>query len=121
VQTCISAQLMPLLLTVSCSSKIQIGLVLPFWYQLTRVVPEKRPLNGCVCVPPPLTRTNTPLISIDTKRETSQCYFYHSSTVASDHHYHHAYLFAFVSVCNSQISNSTYHHQGLYCLIRQSV
>ena len=40
------AQLMPLSLTVSCFSKIQI--VLPFWYQLTRVVPEKGPLNGCV-------------------------------------------------------------------------
>jgi len=25
-------------------------LVLPFWYRLTRVVPEKEPLNGCVCV-----------------------------------------------------------------------
>ena len=25
-------------------------LVLPFWYQLTWVVPDKRPLNGCVCV-----------------------------------------------------------------------
>jgi len=25
-------------------------LVLPFWYQLTRVVPDKGPLNGCVCV-----------------------------------------------------------------------
>jgi len=24
-------------------------LVLPFWYWLTRVVPEKGPLNGCVC------------------------------------------------------------------------
>ena len=24
--------------------------VLPFWYWLTRVVPEKGPLNGCVCV-----------------------------------------------------------------------
>jgi len=47
VQTCILAQLMPLLVTVSCSSKIQIGL--PFWYWLTRVVPEKGPLNGCVC------------------------------------------------------------------------
>ena len=40
------AQLMPLPLTVSCSSKIQIGL--PFWYRLTRVVPDKGPLNGCV-------------------------------------------------------------------------
>ena len=42
------AQLMPLPLTVSCFSKIQIGL--PFWYWLARVVPNKRPLNGCVCV-----------------------------------------------------------------------
>ena len=42
------AQLMPLLLTVSSFSKIQIGL--PFWYQLTQVVPEKGPLTGCVCV-----------------------------------------------------------------------
>jgi len=33
------AQLMPLPLTVSCFSKIQIGL--PFWYRLTWVVLEK--------------------------------------------------------------------------------
>jgi len=38
------AQVMPLLLTISCFSKIQIGL--PFCYQ---VVPEKGPLNVCVC------------------------------------------------------------------------
>jgi len=25
-------------------------LILPFWYLLTWVVTEKRPLNGCVCV-----------------------------------------------------------------------
>jgi len=42
------AQLMPLPSTVSCSSKSR--LVLPFWYRLTRVVPDKGPLNGCVCV-----------------------------------------------------------------------
>jgi len=42
------AQLMPLPLTVSCSSKIQI--ILPFWYRLTRVVPDKGQLNGCVFV-----------------------------------------------------------------------
>ena len=42
-----TAQLMPLPLTVSCFSKIQIGL--PFWYRLTRVVPEKGPLNVCSC------------------------------------------------------------------------
>ena len=40
------AQLMPLPLTVSCFSKIQIS----FCYRLTRVIPEKGPLNGCVCV-----------------------------------------------------------------------
>jgi len=39
------AQLMPLPLTVSC-----FRLVLPFWYRLTWVVPEKGPLNGRVCV-----------------------------------------------------------------------
>ena len=42
------AQLMPLPLTVSCFSKIQIGFV--FWYRLTQVVLEKGPLNGFVCV-----------------------------------------------------------------------
>ena len=34
------------LLTASVKSR----LVLPFWYRLTRVVPEKGPLNVCVCV-----------------------------------------------------------------------
>jgi len=33
---------------ISCSSKIQNGL--PFWCQLTQVVLEKRPLNGCSVV-----------------------------------------------------------------------
>jgi len=43
------AQLMPLPLTVSCFSKIQI--VFTFLvYRLARVVPEKGPLNGCVRV-----------------------------------------------------------------------
>jgi len=41
------AQLMPLPLTVSCFSKIQIGFT--FSYRLTQVVPDKGPLNGCVC------------------------------------------------------------------------
>jgi len=31
-------------------ASIKSRLVLPFWYWLTRVVPEKGPLNGCVCV-----------------------------------------------------------------------
>jgi len=45
------AQLMPLPLTVSCFSKIQIGL--PSWYRLTRVVPEKGAVKrvcACACV-----------------------------------------------------------------------
>jgi len=42
------AQLMRLPLTVSCFSKIQIGFT--FLYRPTRLVQEKGPLNGCVCV-----------------------------------------------------------------------
>ena len=41
-------QRMPLQLTVSCFSKIQIGF--SFWYRLIRVVSDKGPLNVCVCV-----------------------------------------------------------------------
>ena len=40
------SQLMPLPLTVSCFSKIQIGFT--FLVRLTQVVLEKGPLNGCV-------------------------------------------------------------------------
>jgi len=40
------AQLMPLPPNVSASVKSR--LVLPFWYRLTRVVPEKGPLKGCM-------------------------------------------------------------------------
>jgi len=43
------AQLMPLLLTVSCFT-VKARLVSPFWYRLTWVVLVKGPLNGCVCV-----------------------------------------------------------------------
>jgi len=42
------AQLMPLPLTVFAPVKSR--LVLPFWYRLTQVVLEKRPLNGCKMV-----------------------------------------------------------------------
>ena len=41
-------QLMPLPLTVSCFSKIQIGF--SFLVPAHRVVPDKGPLNVCVCV-----------------------------------------------------------------------
>jgi len=33
-------------------ASVKSRLVLPFWYLLTQVVPEKEPLNGCVCVYP---------------------------------------------------------------------
>jgi len=45
------AQLMPLLLTISCSSKSR--LVVPFWYLVTQVVPDKIQKSSktivCVC------------------------------------------------------------------------
>jgi len=31
-------------------ASVKSTLVLSFWYRLTRVVPDKGPLNGCVCV-----------------------------------------------------------------------
>ena len=31
-------------------ASVKSRLVLPFWYRLTRVDPDKGPLNGCVCV-----------------------------------------------------------------------
>ena len=31
-------------------ASVKSRMVLPIWYRLTRVVPEKGPLNGCVCV-----------------------------------------------------------------------
>jgi len=42
------AQLMPLTLTVSCFSKIQIGFA--FLVPAHTGSPGKEPLNGCVCV-----------------------------------------------------------------------
>jgi len=44
------AQLMPLTLTVSSLASVKSRLVLPFWYLLTQVVPEKGPLNGFMYV-----------------------------------------------------------------------
>jgi len=43
------AQLMPLPLPIA---PVKSRLVLPFWYPLTPVVPEKGPLNRCVCYNP---------------------------------------------------------------------
>ena len=36
--------------TQPCLASFKSRLVLLFWYQLTQVVLEERPLNGCVCV-----------------------------------------------------------------------
>ena len=48
VQTCICSSWCHCHLLSPASVKSR--LVLPFWYRLTWVVPEKWPLNGCVCV-----------------------------------------------------------------------
>ena len=37
-----------------CLASVKSRLVLPFWYRPTRVVLEKGPLNGCMCVCVPL-------------------------------------------------------------------
>jgi len=37
-------------LSVWSDAPVKSRLVLPFWYRLTRVVPDKGPLNVCVCV-----------------------------------------------------------------------
>jgi len=55
VQTCIRPRWYhchsPSFVCVCASvASVKSRLVLPFWYRLTRVVPEKGPLNGCVCV-----------------------------------------------------------------------
>ena len=42
-----TAQLVPLPLTVSCFGKVQIGFA--FLVPAHQVVPDKGPLNGCVC------------------------------------------------------------------------
>jgi len=65
------AQLMPLPLTVSCSVKSR--LVLPFWYRLTRVVLDKEPLNGCVCVCITNTRTENVFTQKKTKQQAQSC------------------------------------------------
>ena len=44
------AQMMPVSLTVSCFSKIQIGFTFLVPAHPGSPVPDIRPLNGCVCV-----------------------------------------------------------------------
>ena len=47
-------------------------LVLPFWYRLTWVVPDRGPLNGCVCVCNDVTchYSNKPVLSLSTRLST---------------------------------------------------
>jgi len=59
------AQLMPLPLTASSFSKIQ--MVLPFWYWFTRVVLDKGPLNGCMYVGPHLCSVSAKSVPITTE------------------------------------------------------
>ena len=42
-----------------CLASVKYRLVLPFWYRLTWVVPDKGPLNGCVCVALLLTKVQS--------------------------------------------------------------
>ena len=44
-------------------ASVKSRLVLPFWYRLTRVVPDKGPLNGCVCITVDETRTKVLSVS----------------------------------------------------------
>ena len=68
------AQLMPLSL-----ASVKSRLVLPFGYRLTRVVPEKEPLNGCVCrdVNSRVEIRNS-RVSIETRDFARVCTFYWS-------------------------------------------
>ena len=67
------AQLMQLPLTVSCFSKVQIGLrPTLIWYRPTRVVPEKGPLNVCMCVCVCVSYDTTSSLNVRSKAGTSQ-------------------------------------------------
>jgi len=57
-------QLMPLHPeTPSSLASFKSRLVLPFWYRLTQVVLEKRPLNGCSSSSSSSIALNAPLLS----------------------------------------------------------
>ena len=60
-------------------ASVKSRLVLPFWYRLTRVVLEKGPLNGCVCV---LAYPDYP----GKKRPLNRC---RSSSSSSNYYHHH--------------------------------
>jgi len=66
-----TAQLMPLSLTVSCFSKIQIGFT--FLVPAHLGSPRKGPLNGCVCVSETGLQANTSNLIIDVTRKVGVC------------------------------------------------
>ena len=72
-------QLMPLPLTVSCFNKIQIGFTLLVPAH-PGIVPEKRPLNGCVCVCPSPTHSFIqglkPSFSANLSHRSPSCLFF---------------------------------------------
>ena len=61
-------------------ASVKSRLVLPFWYRPTRVVPEKGPLNGCVCLCVFLTL----LVEQSEGHLTSQKLFYFHRPVITD-------------------------------------
>ena len=54
-------------------ASVKSRLVLPFWYQLTRVVPEKGPLNGCVCMCCNITVCDCQIKNFKTLYDISAC------------------------------------------------
>ena len=72
-------------------ASVKSRLVLPFWYRLTQVVPEKGPLNGCVCV-----------YSLEGRRDTACSY---QSTVATCYYY---YYYKNNSLDGNQVSFSLF-------------
>jgi len=66
------SQLMPLPLTISCSSKSR--LVLLFWYRLTQVVTNKMPLNGCNSSSSSSSRSRSSSIFMDCKQCDAHCW-----------------------------------------------
>jgi len=66
------AQLIPLPLTISCSSKSR--LVCPFRYRLSRVVPDKGPLNGCCsCITVAISNAKDCLRATSARKKLSVC------------------------------------------------
>jgi len=66
-------------------ASVKSRLVLPFWYRLTRVVPYKGPLNGCVCVVHihPQAHTPDPLLYLN--YQSSQLQMSNSSRAGKPH------------------------------------